>query len=97
MIFRIPLYVFTVPGHNSSRKACLRIFSPRACQEFALPDLIDIPRLQMRLLSRLRITAVMAVAFTAEHADSMILSAMYLAIGDILPHPVLLLSISKLS
>lgn len=38
--------------------------------------------MQMKLLSRLRITAVMAVAFTAEHADSMVLSAMYLAIGD---------------
>ncbi|CAL5221084.1 g3211 [Coccomyxa viridis] len=36
---------------------------------------------QMKLLSRLRITAVMAIAFTAEHADSMILSAMYLAIA----------------
>ena len=36
---------------------------------------------QMELTSRLRITIVMAVAFTAEHTDSMILSAMYLAIG----------------
>lgn len=47
----------------------------------------------MKLLSRLRITAVMAIAFTAEHADSMILSAMYLAIGDSLPHPLPLLAI----
>ena len=30
---------------------------------------------------QLRITAVMAVAFTAEHADSLLLSAMYLALG----------------
>lgn len=35
----------------------------------------------MERTSRLRITIVMAIAFTAEHTDSMILSAMYLAIG----------------
>ena len=39
--------------------------------------------LQMKLINRVRITAVMAVAFTAEHADAMILSAMYLAIGNL--------------
>jgi hypothetical protein len=40
---------------------------------------------------QLRITAVMAVAFTAEHADSMLLSAMYLALGRSLD-----ISVSKL-
>lgn len=44
--------------------------------------------LQMKLSSRLRITAVMAVAFTAEHADSMILSAMYLGIGEHWAHQI---------
>lgn len=44
------------------------------------------PSAQMKLHSKLRITFVMAVAFTAEHADSMILSAMYLGIGGPLYH-----------
>ena len=37
--------------------------------------------MQLRPWQRVRITAVMAIAFTAEHADTLLLSNMYLAIG----------------
>lgn len=37
--------------------------------------------MEMRAWQRVRITVVMAIAFTAEHAEAMLLGAMYLAIG----------------
>ncbi len=37
--------------------------------------------MEMKAWQRVRITVVMAVAYTAEHAEAMLLGAMYLAIG----------------
>ena len=37
--------------------------------------------MEIRAWQRVRITVVMAVAYTAEHAEAMLLGAMYLAIG----------------
>lgn len=37
--------------------------------------------MEIKAWQRVRITVVMAIAFTAEHAEAMLLGAMYLAIG----------------